>query len=148
MLKGCNFNCSSRNFPAFPYCNIFPFLVNCSKSVTTRWRHWKKLYDFFSEIKSNFIEERKRTKIINSERQFFRVVTNHFFCDRRSDPDPLVKKWSKIRSKRDLASRVKSDLRSDQKVIVRSLFDLSDQDRHYYGWRIKKKNSTKKFTNM
>ena len=45
------------------------------------------------------------------------------------------KKRSKIRSKRDLAFRVKSDLRSDQKVIVRSLIDLSDQDRHYYDFR-------------
>ena len=31
----------------------------------------------------------------------YTVVTNHFFCDWQSNPDPLAKKWSKIRSRSD-----------------------------------------------
>ena len=40
-----------------------------------------------------------------------RELTDHFFCDRRSDQDHLVKKWSKIRS----SSRSRISQNSDQR---------------------------------
>ena len=44
----------------------------------------------------------------------------------------ITKKGLLIRSKSELAFRIKSDLRSDQNMIVRSNFDLFNQDRHHY----------------
>ena len=57
-------------------------------------------------------------------------------CQDIPKPEPFSdqdhKKGLKIRSKSELAFRIKSDLRSDQKMIVQSNFDLFNQDRHHY----------------
>ena len=51
------------------------------------------------------------------------VLTDHFFLDRKSNPDPLAKKGSKIRSRSDWKQPWKKGLAIKSRLpITRSLF--------------------------